>query len=302
MSTTGMTAPPPSKPAATATPHTAPEPARLAGALAVLREAFRDRRFAISACILILAAATFNLAAVFLDLNFTKKHLPMRQAFDKAVPTVIAGKWVLATYDEPDENTREFLGTKDYLFCHFVNAEMVGKDAQELSRRFVELGEAPRRREALNELLQVNPAAVLSVRLTYYGQPDTVAHIPERCYVGNGFMTVASDTQEWALRGGRTMDVRELTFEKPLKDKSKISTFVTYVFHCDGLYTSDSLVVRALLQDLSTRYGYYSKIELESMAPDRGAVRKVMADFLADALPSVEQALPDWDQWKHRKD
>jgi hypothetical protein len=293
MSATQATAPPPVLPYGTSSAANAPSGFR--GILA-------QRGFAISAGVLLVAAIAFNLSAVFLDLNFTKKHLPMRQAFDKAVPKVIAGKWVLATHDEPDENTREFLGTKDYLFCHFINAQMLGQDAQELAARFEALGEHKRRVDEYTRVLRKNPAAGLSVRLTYYGQPDTVAHIPERCYVGSGFMQLAADTQEWALRSGRTIDVRELTFEKPLMDRSKLSTFVTYVFHCDGLYTSDSLVVRSLLQDLTTRYGYYAKIELESMAPDRAAVRKTMAEFLADALPAIEQALPDWEQWKRRKD
>jgi hypothetical protein len=52
--------------------------------------------------------------------------------------------------------------------------------------------------------------------------------------------------------------------------------------------------VRVLLQDLTQRYAYYSKIELmmQMNKPDESA--KVMNDFLASALPQVERCLPDW--------
>jgi hypothetical protein len=282
--------------ATTAAAPRSPGPAR------TLFDLLRHRGFALAAGVLLFAAVGFNLAAALLDLSFNKEHLPMRQAFDKAVPRIISGKWVLGLYEEPNEGDLEFLGTKDYLFCRYVNAEMLGLNPDELLRRLEScVGHEARRRE-LGAVLSKNPLAEVKVRLTYYGRPDTVAHVPERCYPGNGFIAAETGTEDWVLKDGRKLDLRCLTFEQTLENDAKISTFVSYIFHCDGIYTSDSLVVRALLHDLSTRYGYYSKIELESMFPDRKAVRGVMAEFLADALPSIEQALPDWDQWKSRKD
>ena len=53
---------------------------------------------------------------------------------------------------------------------------------------------------------------MLTVGITYYtGLVDTVAHIPERCYVANGFEQVTKDVETMPARGfadGKPRDVK----------------------------------------------------------------------------------------------
>jgi len=57
---------------------------------------------------------------------------------------------------------------------------------------------------------------------------------------------------------------------------------------------SDPIGVRKNLANLFQRYGYYMKIEVQTikLTPDESA--RVMNDFLSDLLPEVEKSLPDF--------
>ena len=78
-----------------------------------------------------------------------------------------------------------------------------------------------------------------------------------------------------------------------------MSRYVGYLFHVNGEYESDPLDVRARLQKLTEKYGYYAKVELMvTAAPKDPAARekasKAIKDFMTTALPEVERLLPDW--------
>src|SRR5438045_2170965 len=154
----------------------------------------------------------------------------------------------------------------------------------------------------LGTLQRRKPTAVLQVTLAYYtGKADTVAHIPERCYVGDGFDPVDPETEKWQV-GDRNLEVRYITFQNAADNRGNHN--VAYFFHTNGRYESDSLKVRATLQNLFARYGYYSKAELMCVTPghehdqqreqrERSESQQAMSDFLNRALPSFEAALPD---------
>src|SRR5947208_2521543 len=83
-----------------------------------------------------------------------------------------------------------------------------------------------------------------AVALTYYtGKADTVAHVPERCYVGEGFDPVNPKTELWKV-GERMLEVRHIQFARR---ETGGAADVAYFFQCNGAYESNSLRVRARL-------------------------------------------------------
>jgi hypothetical protein len=101
--------------------------------------------------------------------------------------------------------------------------------------------------------------------------------------------------ETWGL--GRDLEVRYISFESQTTANAPPCN-VAYFFHVNGKYTSDSFAVRAELQNLRNRYGYYAKVETMCVHPDREVAARAMRDFLAEVLPKVESVLPDWSQYK----
>ena len=147
--------------------------------------------------------------------------------------------------------------------------------------------------------------------ITYYtGLADTVAHVPERCYVADGFDVSQYETRS-AVCGNypngtpRDLSFRLIHFED--QTRGRVARDVAYLFHVDGVYESNSLVVRDRLASLTERYGYYAKVELMTTAPPgrrQGQSEQnvgAMVDFLTAALPELEKRLPDW-QRVHQQD
>jgi len=128
---------------------------------------------------------------------------------------------------------------------------------------------------------------------------DTVAHVPDRCYVADGYDVSHADQLTWSA-GGRNLDVRYLSFEDTT-GVGRVSRNVAYLFQVDGQYACDPIDVRRILANLLARYGYYAKVEMMTVLPDRDKSAKVMDDFLGSAVPEIEKVLPDWKQYQDKK-
>ena len=263
----------------------------------VWRQLLGDRRFLAVAVLLAIAAAGLNASVQFLKLHFRKEPVPMRQEFAKAMPEII-GNWVQVARDETlDHDFLVALATDQFLFCSYVDAAAFGQTPQAMRKQLVEGKTLMAQREELGRLMMNKPAAVVQLGLTYYtGKADTVAHVPERCYAGGGYDPVNPGEEPWGL--GRELWVRTIGFES---QASRQGVSVAYVFHANGHYEPNSLKVRAALQDLFQRHGYYAKIELSCNTRDSGAATASMKRLLEQALPSIEQALPDWEQYRSKK-
>jgi hypothetical protein len=174
---------------------------------------------------------------------------------------------------------------------------------------------------ALGRIQQEHPEAVVSLAITYYtGMVDTVAHIPDRCMVSDGYEPKDPGTRTvaaGAYPGGRP---REVTFQfTTFEDQTgsgRVSKNIGYFFHCNGAYAASPLDVRYKLQRLTERHGYYAKVELmtvetgtrATIAAARGdaaqkahgaeAAAASMTDLMTHALPELERCLPDWDAVK----
>jgi hypothetical protein len=266
----------------------------------LLREIFRSRGFVAAFIILLVAAVGLNASVQFLELHFRKEPVPMRKKFSEAMPEVM-GPWVrVATREMLEHDVAAELGTDKYLFCAYINAAKMEMTPETVKAQFA--GKSYEEQHALvQQLRQRYWDAILDVSLTYYtGKADTVAHIPERCFVGNGYEPVNPADEKWNV-GGRELPVRHILFDDQLA-RGVIPCDVAYFFHNNGEYDSNRDNVRVRLQNLRQKYGYYAKVELMGTPMDRAPeararVQSSMEQFLAAALPHMESALPDWNQY-----
>ena len=321
--------PPDGTPDDTLHPPMADAPKR-PGLTASLLPLLKQPNFLVVVLVLAVAAAGLNASVQFLELHFKKEPVPMSMKFADAMPPVL-GNWVrVAKNDTIDSETLAALGTEEFLFCSYVNAKDLAVSVEELKRQFENKG-FEEQYALMKGIQQDHPTSVLQLSMTYYtGKADTVAHIPERCYVGNGFDPVDPRTETWELGarpgpGGATaglppaatsagavktgpLDVRHITFEDNVGRSLKPHN-VAYFFHVNGSMTPESLAVRRALQDLRTRHGYYAKMELMTITlPFRsdmtaqkeqmlGQSKASMKEFLSLAVPHFEKAMPDWSKY-----
>ncbi|MDB5174760.1 MAG: hypothetical protein JWN51_3533 [Phycisphaerales bacterium] len=289
-----------------------------------LRQLLNRPAFLIAALVLGVSAVGLNSAAGFLQLHFKKIAVPLRvRSLKEGLPSEI-GTWVQVSSDQSiDSEQVQVLGTSEYVFRDYVNTA-----SRKISRSDIDAlknASAGERARAVADFQQRDPSAVIRVAVTYYtGMVDTVAHIPERCMVADGFEVTQFADKELALGNypnfrPRTVTLRFLSFadQTGAPDAAghagvrRIARNVGYVFHCNGGYENDAYGVRLRLQNLRERYGYYAKVELMTAAPvalsfqgddnaaaainDRNESLVAMRDFLAAGLPQLEKCLPDWE-------
>mgnify|MGYP005840631453 CR=1 FL=1 len=252
-----------------------------------------DVAFLLVAAVLLAAAIGLNATVQSLQLSFRKQPVSLQAPLKEIAPRF--GPWVQVSADErlPYE-IEETLAANEYVFRDYVDSRRV---PEKVIREF-EGKTAGQRRAMLDAIREKMPEAVMYMAVTYYtGMVDTVAHIPDRCYIADGFEPSEYDIKRWACfegRGDERSAARFIHFEDNVPGRRAISRNVAYFFHVNGRYTNDPLDVRATLQNLLEQHGYYAKIELMTLLNDRARAAAVMDDFLSHALPAVEKSLPDW--------
>jgi hypothetical protein len=263
-----------------------------------LKKLFRQPSFLIAAGILLISAISLNAATEFMQLYFQKNPVPMREEFT-TIPAHL-GHWVEISKDEKlTEDMEHVLAATKYLYRDYVDDRLVPANTiqQFEGKSFNE------RKQMMAQLQQTCPQAVLNVGVTYYtGMVDTVAHIPDRCYIADGFEPTSYKVVTWSAfdnRPGRDEhqeDARYINFEDQVASRKSTARNVAYFFHANGNYTCDPIGVRVLLQNLKQRYAYYAKIELMMQMDNPQLSADQMNDFLTSALPEIERCLPDWKQ------
>ena len=256
--------------------------------------------FLTAATILGVAAIGLNAAVSTMQLHFKKVAVPLTKELDTVPPQL--GDWVQVSKDEPlDKETQDALSTTHYIFRDYVDTRLVRP--QELA--LFDGKSSTERKGILARLQMEKPEAVLNMAVTYYtGLVDTVAHIPDRCMIADGFEPSEYETPQWDMGPGRLgkapgddpkIGVRFINFEDQTA-AGRVTRRVAYFFFADGHYVSDPIDVRTILQNLRYKHGFYSKVELMTIAKDHDQSAKIMADFLKSALPEVEKCLPDWNK------
>ncbi len=254
------------------------------------------------ALLLLVGAAGLNTVVQAMKLHFRKEAVPLRQPLTTLPPRM--GHWVQVSVDRPlQADVEEVLGTRQYVYRDYVDDRIV--PAGEI-KAFADKSYA-QRRAMLMRLQERHPEAVVNLGVTYYtGLVDTVAHIPDRCYIADGYEPTDYDIVSWPIAAkipGRANDpnveVRFINFQDQV-GRTRLKRSVSYFFHVNGHFEQDPLGVRRRLQNLLQKYGYYMKIETMTLVQEKEKSAQVMQDFLTAALPHVAQCLPDWSKVNER--
>ncbi len=170
-------------------------------------------------------------------------------------------------------------------------------------------------------LAENDPKAILRLHVAYYtGTPDTVPHVPERCYVAGGLqpidkriVTLDMNNPQWRhdddgvifafsrladaeVRVPRTDAPATLfTFGMP-NDPSQRSS-VLYFFAANGKFLPTPDHVRLQGFDLRDEFSYYCKIEVGApLVADTDVAIAITGTYLAEVLPEILACLPDWSE------
>jgi hypothetical protein len=207
---------------------------------------------------------------------------------------------VQVSKDQPLEHDfQEVLGTDQFIFRDYVDDRIVSK-AQLAAFEDKTWGE---RRQLLAQIQMEHPEAVVNLGVTYYtGLVDTVAHIPDRCYIADGFEPTSYEYMWWPIlqdvpgAASKTVKLRFISFEDQV-GRTRLKKSVSYFFNVDGHFEDDPLGVRRSLQSLVQRYGYYMKIETMTLIQDQTRSAAVQTDFLTSVMPEIQKCLPDWERY-----
>ena len=251
--------------------------------------------------ILLIAAVGLNATARYLKISFQKLPVPLREPLP-SLPARL-GPWMQVSVDKPlSADMEHALTTKQYVFRVYLDTSKIPQADLD---RLMAL-DISQREGAAYALRARYPAAVLNVAMTYYtGMVDTVAHIPERCFVAGGFDISGGDNVTLPVPNayGPDLTLRLLSFTDRTTAVSSRPLVVGYVFAVNGSYQHDAINgVRLRLQNLLEKHGYYAKIELMMEARDlseekaRQLAEQSFTDFLRHAMGDIERILPDWSQ------
>jgi len=284
-----------------------------------IRRSLRQPGFLLVVGILLIGAVGLNAATNFLNLFFRKEALPLRAELSTFTKKDLGGwVWVPEQHTLNPDNVHA-LGTDKYVMCTFVDTVTPGAGGKPVAtKKEVEALESltpEQRAQKLHDMRLKGPYSLINVAVTYYtGKVDTVPHVPDRCYVADGFQPTEYTEKTWNLgqyAGGdtRAVPVRFIDFEDQTTRGAQ-NRCVTYFFHANGSYMSDHNKVRFKLQDLRQKYAYFAKIEVMNVLPlrqgapsndparekDREQASAAMQKFLTAALPEIEKVLPDWEK------
>lgn len=198
------------------------------------------------------------------------------------------GNWKLLHEDPPlSEEMVETLGTKQYLSRVYADAN--------------------------------DPRSIMRIHVAYYtGIPDTVPHVPDRCYVAGGVQPISTDGMLLTIAGPQYRPTPAGQWESPSilnpagvrlpKDKIEATIFtyaladqalterhVFYFFSANGKFLSTPDLVRLNGFDPRDRHSYYCKVEVEPLGVgDALAAAVRVSEFLSTMLPEILACLPDW--------
>ena len=193
----------------------------------------------------------------------------------------------------------EELGTRDYISWYFKQRNVVLPNGEDANA----------------------PNNQIRLHFAYYtGTPDAVPHVPERCQVAQGHARTLSlhsssitlknsslakvpNKDYWSVFSQRSREVRLPSNTFPVrvfnyaatKDNDN-SQWVIYFFIANGSFIDLPEKVRLKVFDLSSKYAYYSKVELgiPAYVKTEEEALELSAKFLSEVLPEILVCIPDW--------
>jgi len=213
------------------------------------------------------------------------------------------------------------LRTKLYLLPREVGLwEQVGTDEQLGDDIVEELGTRDYVSRTYRDTSQPTntPGSLVRLHVAYYtGTPDTVPHVPDRCFVAGGLVPVNLTTHDLDVTssdyqpvdGGWMTQTRvkpgeafipsnpitSTVFTFTRADNADSASNVLYFFAANGRYLHTPELVRLQGFDPRDRYAYFCKIEVGVPGVgDRAEAGRIAEKFLSRMLPEVMACLPDW--------
>lgn len=215
-----------------------------------------------------------------------------------------AGRWTMVS-DQGDQMTKEVievLGTKNFISRLYVDTDAYPDvdDLDDLKR------------------VKVEPGGMARLHVAYYtGNPDTVPHVPDRCYLAGGAGYVNKQVVSLHLDPAKYFEVEDgyepvtlsnlamqvivpaldiqATQFTYLPEGSNSQENVTYFFMANGKMFPSPLQVRERGFDPRDEYAYYCKIEVAILGiSDPVESQRLSAEFLDQFMPEILACLPDW--------
>lgn len=245
----------------------------------------------------VLLTATVGLGAMVqaAELVLIKEAIPLRLRLQQLPQEV--GSWAMVREHPPlSADIVKTLGTDQYIVRDYQDANWPAS----------------------------RPGSYLTLHVAYYtGTPDTVPHVPDRCFVAGGVPPRGTLSRSLQLKSDAYEPVREGLWvaqstlaerhEQPLPHLPQLElpatvfTFgdpndptresnVLYFFVANGRFLSSPNEVRAYGLSPRDRYGYHCKVEVQliGVADPRQAAERAEA-FLSHMMPEIMSCLPDWE-------
>ncbi len=218
-----------------------------------------------------------------------KKPVPMRLPL-VGIPQKL-GHWEMINDERLSDEVLEELRTKFYISRQYRDTSMQLTD----------------------------PGSTIRFHVAYYtGTPDTVPHVPERCFVAagltprgkqvidlnlskthykthtDGTITALSELADQPVRiPALQIPATMFTYGQSSGDSADAN--VIYFFAANGKFLPTPDHVRFQGFSLTDEYSYYCKIEVGvNLVGDKDLAVRRVNDFLSDFLPQVMACLPDW--------
>lgn len=166
-----------------------------------------------------------------------------------------------------------------------------------------------------------DPGAKVRIHVAYYtGMIDTVPHVPDRCFLGAGMQLIDSDFAAMRLElpearpdpksdnlltpsvltpprrvrvPTASFNARHVSFDDPGSSRPEIHAL--YFFIANGKYMSTAEDVRLEGFNISDKYSFYCKVEVQPLwVEDPDLARQRTQALLSAIVPEVMAALPDW--------
>ena len=218
------------------------------------------------------------------DWKINKESLYLKKQFaqldlDKPIsninPLKIAPYKIVQVSKIESKEILESLGTEDYLQCTIIDESRKSTD----------------------------PLYVSSLFLTYYtGDPDAIPHVPDECYLGNGWIPDQNQNIEITVPKMGIKDdqlpLRVLTFKKANSFGQNRFLHVGYYFSVDGSYSCTRRGVQLKQANMDHVFTYFSKVEVS--LPNVGELpREKVISAMEKILKVISPVLledhwPDW--------
>ncbi len=216
--------------------------------------------FLICAAVLAMAGSGMSVAVKGFGIYLKKDPWPLKKSLDLLDEKGLAPYKVISKEKIESQDVIDNLGTKDYIQWVLEDLDAPADSAVRYCSLFI----------------------------TYYELPDKVPHVPEECYMGSGFQSLASDSVTIEL-GTQKIPARCLVFTSIGSDywRKNKKFSILYFFKVNKDYVNSREDTRFVLnKNIRGKHSYFSKVEWKFFNARFGPERQG-----TDIYPDKEEAI-----------